>query len=96
MNPLTDHPHQQGISYVEHWHFAMGTAWRLLSSAVAFAVHAALPFITIEQHRDLEAMSAFLFKRNRFIETAAATADGKQPHVVRAAGPGRRNTPALA
>jgi len=73
MNAFTDHPHNQGVTYTEHWLFAMGIAWRLLATVVAFAVHALLPFITIERHLDLEATSAFLLERNDFIETAAAT-----------------------
>ena len=72
MNALTDHPHGQGVTYFEHWAFAMGIAWRLLTSVTAFALHAVLPFISIEKHLDLEATAAFLAERNRFIETAAA------------------------
>ncbi len=73
MNAFTDHPHQQGVTYFEHWSFAMGIAWRLLCSVVEFALHALLPCITIQRRFDLEATSAFLLERNRFIETAAAT-----------------------
>lgn len=69
---FTKHPHQQGITYLEHWQFAMGIAYRLLASVVAFVLHAILPFITIEPRIDLEATAAFLAERNRFIETAAA------------------------
>ncbi len=72
MNVLTEHPHQQGVTYFEHWAFAMGIAWRLLTSVVAFALHAILPFISIEPRLDLEATAAFLAERNQFIETAAA------------------------
>ena len=72
MNVLTEHPHKQGVSYFEHWAFAMGIAWRMLRSSLAFIVHAILPFITIEKRFDLEAMSAYLLERNRFIEAAAA------------------------
>jgi hypothetical protein len=71
MTIFTRHPHDQGISYLEHWGFAMGIAWRLLRSVVAFAVHALMPWITIEKRLDLEATSAFLLERNEFIETAA-------------------------
>jgi len=73
MNTFTHHPHAQGVTYFEHWSFAMGIAWRLLLSVIAFALHAVLPFITIERQFDLEATSAFLLERNHFIETAAAT-----------------------
>lgn len=72
MTVFTRHPHEQGIGYFEHWVFAMGIAWRLLSSVVAFTVHAILPFITIERRLDLESTAAFLAERNRFIEGAAA------------------------
>jgi hypothetical protein len=72
MTAFTKHPYGQGISYFEHWAFAMGIAWRLLCSVMAFGIHALLPFITIERQLDLEATAAFLAERNRFIETAAA------------------------
>ncbi len=72
MKPFTEHPQNQGISYSEHWIFAMGIAWRLLSSVIAFAIHALLPFITIKRRFDLEATAAFLLERNRYIESAAA------------------------
>ena len=74
MNIFTDHPHQQGVSYSEHWQFAMGIAWRLFCSVVAFAFHAMFPAISIERRFDLEATSAFLLERNRFIESAATSA----------------------
>lgn len=74
MNLFTQHPHHQGVSYLEHWIFAMGIAWRLLASVWAFALHANLPFITIERRFDLEATAAFLAERNAFIESAAPSA----------------------
>lgn len=77
MNAMTAHPHEQGVSYFEHWEFAMGIAWRLLASVVAFALHALLPFITIKPPLDLEATAAFLLERNRFIEAAAASGGTK-------------------
>lgn len=89
MTAITQHPHEQGVTYFQHWAFAMGIAWRLLCSVVEFAIHALLPFITIERRFDLEATSAFLMERNHFIETAAATAHG-QPE------PTGHETPALA
>ncbi len=70
MNPFTTHPQQQGITYLDHWRFAMGTAYRLLNSVVAFAVHALFPFISIEPDLDLEATAAFIKERNEWIETA--------------------------
>jgi len=74
MNLFTAHPHQQGISYVDHLCFAIGIAYRLLMSVVAFAVHAILPFISIESRLDLESTAAYLAERNRWIETAKNTA----------------------
>ena len=80
MTIFTQHPHDQGITYFEHWGFAMGIAWRLLRSVLAFAIHALMPGITIEKQFDLEATSAFLLERNDFIETAAANpADDAHP-----------------
>ncbi|NIL94231.1 MAG: hypothetical protein GTO71_07260 [Woeseiaceae bacterium] len=80
MTIFTQHPHDQGISYFEHWAFAIGIAWRLLRSVLAFAIHALFPWITIEKQLDLEATSAFLLERNDFIETAAdKTADDAYP-----------------
>jgi hypothetical protein len=70
MNFLTRHPHIQGISYFEHWEFAMGIAWRLLRCVVAFAIHALIPPIRIEKKLDLEATSVYLLQRNSFIEAA--------------------------
>lgn len=70
MNPFTAHPRQQCITYFEHWCFAMGIAARLLTSVVAFAVHALLPAISIEPQFDLEATADYLRKRNDWIETA--------------------------
>ena len=71
MTALTQHPRDQGISYIAHWAFAMGIAWRLFHSVIAFVVHAMLPFIAIERQFDLEATSAYLLQRNDFIEAAA-------------------------
>ncbi len=93
MTAFTRHPHAQGITYFGHWVFAMGIAWRLLSSVIAFALHSVLPFISIQPRLDLEAMSAFLIERNQFIQTAAATAHD-QPKPGRAqVNPGRHDKP---
>jgi hypothetical protein len=70
MNPFTEHTQRQGLTYIEHWCFAMGIAYRLLSSVVAFALHAIFPFIDIECRLDLEATAAFVEERNRWIEGA--------------------------
>jgi len=71
MRVFTDHPHKQGVTYMEHWRFAMGIAWRLLCSVLAFAIHATLPEISIQRRYDLEATSRFLLERNEFIESKA-------------------------
>jgi Family of unknown function (DUF6356) len=73
MNPFTTHPRKQGVTYLEHWCFAMGIAYRLLTSVVAFALHAMLPFIPIEPRLDLEATASYLQERNHWIETAGDT-----------------------
>ena len=70
MNPFTTHTQQQGVTYWEHWGFAMGIAYHLFISVWAFALHAVLPFISIEPEFDLEATAAFLEDRNHWIETA--------------------------
>ena len=70
MNPFSIHPRKQGITYFAHWCFAMGIAYRLFASVVAFAVHAMLPFVPIDSRLDLEATAACLAERNRWIETA--------------------------
>jgi hypothetical protein len=92
MQPFTRHPHQQGVSYFEHWFFAMGIAYRLLASVLAFSIHAILPFVSIEPRFDLEATAAFLAERNEFIETAAAAARSRPALTGRRVSP--NTTPA--
>lgn len=75
MKPFTEHPHQQGISYIDHWFFAMGIAYRLVTISFKFALHAILPSIPIEPHFDLQATIAFLYERNRWIENAGEKPD---------------------
>lgn len=96
MTIFTEHPHAQGVSYFEHWGFAIGIAWRLLRSVLAFSLHAVLPFITIHQELDLEATSEFLLERNVFIETAAASGRGSSVPVRETVVPGHHETPAVA
>lgn len=96
MTILTQHPHEQGVTYFEHSEFAIGIAWRLIRSALAFSLHALLPFISIDREFDLEATSAFLLERNHFIENAAATARGSQIPAREANVPGHNDTPAFA
>ena len=71
MNPFTTHTQKQGVTYTQHLGFAMGIAWRLLISVIAFSAHALLPFVSIESRHDLEATAAFLAERNHWIETAS-------------------------
>ena len=78
MNPLTTHTQKQGVTYWEHWGFAMGIAYRLLVSVLAFAIHAMLPFISIEFNHDLEATAEFLEERNHWIETAHSRQIGRR------------------
>jgi hypothetical protein len=77
MNPFINHPRKQGITYLEHWCFAMGIAYRLLASVIAFGLHAMLPSISIEPRLDLEATAGYLQERNRWIDTARNTAHGE-------------------
>jgi hypothetical protein len=77
MNPFINHPRKQGITYLEHWCFAMGIAYRLLVSVVAFVLHAMLPSIPIEPRLDLEATTGYLQERNRWIEAARNTAQSE-------------------
>lgn len=67
-NPFTAHPQRQGVTYFEHWSFAMGIAARLLISVAAFALHALLPCIPIAPRWDLEATADYLSRCNRWIE----------------------------
>jgi hypothetical protein len=71
MNPFTQHTNQQGVTYWEHWCFAMGISWRLFNSVSALTLHAIFPFMEIEKRLDLEATAAFLLERNDWIENAS-------------------------
>ena len=68
MNIFTEHTQQQGVTYFEHWLFAMSIAIRLLNSVIAFALHAIFPFIDIDKNLDLEATAKFIQKKNAWIE----------------------------
>ena len=96
MTIFTEHPHVQGVTYFEHWTFAIGIAWRLFRSVLAFSLHGLLPFITIDRQLDLESSSAFLLERNAFIEAAAANARGSRVPVREPVAPGHHDTPAIA
>ena len=67
MNPFTEHTRKQGLTYLEHWRFAMGIAWRLLNSVVAFTLHAMFPFVHIERRLDLEATQDYIHGRNQWL-----------------------------
>jgi len=78
MNPFTRHPTDQGVTYWEHFGFAIGIARRLLASVLSFALHGLVPFVSIEPKNDLEATAAFLLERNQWIESAASA--GTEDH----------------
>ena len=80
INPFTIHTQEQGVTYMEHWYFAMGIAGRLLISVMAFAIHAILPFIEIKQRHDLEATMAYLNERNEWIESQKSAIRSEGPH----------------
>ena len=69
MNLFTEHTQEQGVTYIEHWGFAMGIAYRLLNSVIAFAIHAIFPFIDIDKKLDLEATAQFIHQKNLWIES---------------------------
>ena len=89
MNPFTQHPQQQGISYREHLGFAMGIAWRLFIRAVAFALHAIFPFIGIKPALDLEATAGFIQEHNEWIEKMKRN----MPSISGDTPPGRQQLP---
>jgi len=68
MNIFTYHTYEQGITYVQHWVFAMRIAKRLLRSVIAFTLHAIFPFININKELDLEATARFINMQNNWIE----------------------------
>lgn len=70
MNPFTEHTRKQGLTYLEHWCFAMGVAWRLASSVIAFSLHAIFPFIHIQRRLDFEATIEYIYERNEWIANA--------------------------
>ena len=70
MNPFNEHPHQQGISYLQHMSFAIGISSRLFRSVIAFTLHAIFPFIDIQRSLDLEATARFIQEQNNWIENS--------------------------
>jgi hypothetical protein len=70
MNPFTHHTQQQGVTYLEHGRFALGIAYRLFISVIAFVAHAVFPFVPIKPEHDLEATMAYLDEQNNWIESA--------------------------
>lgn len=73
MNPITEHTQAQDLSYLEHWFFAMGVAWRLLNSEFAFTLYAIFPFIHIERRLNFEATMDFLNEQNDWLENFKRT-----------------------
>ena len=69
MNIFTAHTYEQGITYIQHFVFAMRIAKRLLQSVIAFSLHAVFPFIKIEKKLDLEATVRFINEQNDWIES---------------------------
>lgn len=68
MTIFTEHTQQQGVTYIEHYVFAITIAKRLLQSVIAFTLHAIFPFINIKKEHDLEATSRFINEQNNWIE----------------------------
>ena len=93
MKLFTQHPQEQGISYLVHLRFATGIAARLLKTVIAFVLHAIFPFIGIKQEWDLEFTASFLKERNAWIE--GAKQQEHPPHEQAGAGKGLRTSPAL-
>lgn len=82
MNPLTTHLHKQGVTYLEHWCFAMGIAYRLghrlppLDQRARVRAARGAAVYPIEPRLDLEATTAYLAERNQWIERAKDTVHG--------------------
>jgi hypothetical protein len=68
MNPFTAHTRAQGLTYIQHWWFAMSVAWRLFSSVIAFSLHAMFPFVHIARSLDFEATIEFIHGKNTWLE----------------------------
>lgn len=73
MKSFTEHTQAQGLSYLAHWYFAIGVAWRLMNSVLAFTLHAFFPFIHIESRLDFEETMQFINERNEWIENIKKT-----------------------
>jgi len=84
MNPFTEHPRRQGVTYQAHPLFATGIALRLLNSVIAFTLHAIFPCIGIKRSLDLESTTAFLRGRNAWIESMKS--DAAQVHAGNSSG----------
>lgn len=70
MKSFTEHTQAQGLSYLAHWCFAIGVAWRLMNSVFTFTLHAFFPFMQIERRLDLEATMEFIKERNEWIKNS--------------------------
>lgn len=69
MNPFTAHT-AAGSHLYRTLVLCHGHCYRLLTSVVAFAAHAILPFIPIKPEYDLEVTVAYLNERNNWIKSA--------------------------
>lgn len=69
MNPFIQHPHEQGVTYLQHMAFALSIATRLLKTVTVFTLHAIFPFIDINHSLDLEATEEFIHMKNDWIES---------------------------
>lgn len=45
MNPFVAHPRACGLTYAQHWRFAMGVAVDAMAAGCAAFVHGFLPFL---------------------------------------------------
>jgi len=62
------HLSERKITYLSHASFALGIGLRMAVSSAMFFVHAAMPFVQIPQHLNLESMSIYLFDKNVEVE----------------------------
>ena len=60
----TKHLSARRVSYLSHAMFAVKIGLRMAISSIMFLVHAAAPFVQIQQAFNLESMSIYLFDKN--------------------------------
>ena len=76
MNPFIQHPHQQGVTYMQHMAFALSIAARLMQTVTVFTLHAIFPFMDINRSLDLEATEEFIHMKNGWIEDMKSAGGG--------------------